>query len=217
MDFTYLPEKTKFVFDTLSETKFIKKYTLVGGTALSMQIKHRMSEDLDFIFDGKFLNIISIKRNIHNSFSHYKIIKEDGNYQIDFAVRNTKVTFFSSGAILIPFNVMNYSEKHKNLNIASAEIIGTLKLAAISHRNTLRDYYDLYFLSKYITSLAKIFENTKKLIPNLSPITYSETLTYIDDLQEDTIAEHLHPKEIINKYELANFFVDELKKIKKRI
>ena len=144
MDFTYLPEKTKFVFDTLSETKFIKKYTLVGGTALSMQIKHRMSEDLDFIFDGKFLNIISIKRNIHNSFSHYKIIKEDGNYQIDFAVRNTKVTFFSSGAILIPFNVMNYSEKHKNLNIASAEIIGTLKLAAISHRNTLRDYYDLY-------------------------------------------------------------------------
>jgi predicted nucleotidyltransferase component of viral defense system len=44
-----LVEKTLQVIDSISRMEFIKPYVLVGGTALSLQLKHRLSEDLDFM------------------------------------------------------------------------------------------------------------------------------------------------------------------------
>ena len=40
--------ETEKVFKQLSELSWVKNYTLIGGTALSLQINHRISEDLDF-------------------------------------------------------------------------------------------------------------------------------------------------------------------------
>lgn len=213
IDLQYMPKDTESVFLKLANTNFIKNYTLVGGTALSLQIKHRLSEDLDFIFDGEKINITTIKRNISKLFPNYRIIKQDYNYQIDFIIENTKVTFFSSGAVLIPFSVKEYSFSYQKLNIASAETIAVLKFSAIAQRNTIRDYYDLYFIARYVLSLEKIINTTKKLLPNLSPITYTETLIYTKDLQEPDLSQHLNPKENITKEEIANYFVTELKKI----
>jgi hypothetical protein len=51
-----MPSNTKMVFDILALHRFISKYTLVGGTALSIQIRHRLSEDLVFVFDAEKLN-----------------------------------------------------------------------------------------------------------------------------------------------------------------
>ena len=59
-----LGEKTLGVFVKLNSSPFISKFTLVGGTALAIQLGHRVSEDLDFIFDGEQLNVASIRRNI---------------------------------------------------------------------------------------------------------------------------------------------------------
>src|SRR3972149_10322519 len=97
-----IPISTKKVFEILSEVKFISDYSLVGGTALALQIGHRKSEDLDFIFDNETINNAQIKRNINKLFEgNYKIIKDDKDYQIDFVIHNVKVTFFSTGAVII--------------------------------------------------------------------------------------------------------------------
>lgn len=213
----YMPMNTKNVFDIFSKHKFIKDYTLVGGTALSIQIEHRKSEDLDFIFDGEFIDTIKIKRSINSIFTKYKVIKEDQNYQIDILINDTKVTFFSSGAVVAPFKIKDYSQSYGNLNIATPNIIGVLKLITISQRNTIRDYYDLYIITKKILSLEELFKLTKKLVPNLAPITYTETLVYLDDIEENNIAEHLDPAEIVSKEEIAEYFIKELKRIKEKI
>lgn len=214
----FMPKQTKKkVFDTLARYKFINEFTLVGGTALSIQIKHRQSEDLDFIFDGEYINKTKIKRNINSIFQNFKIIKEDENFQIDFLINDVKVTFFSTGVIIIPFNVGGFSNKYQNINLASPNIIGVLKLAAIAQRNTVRDYYDLYFLTRYVLNIKDLFKMTKKLISNLSSITYSETLVYTEDIAEDSIAEHLNPKEVITKEEISNYFISELRKVKESI
>ena len=42
-----LPKKTKQVFLDLSETEVVKNYTFVGGSALSVYLNHRKSEDID--------------------------------------------------------------------------------------------------------------------------------------------------------------------------
>ena len=56
----FLPDNTRKVLEIFSLQKFIRNYSLVGGTALSMQIEHRKSQDIDFIFDGEIYKIFSV-------------------------------------------------------------------------------------------------------------------------------------------------------------
>jgi len=49
IDLNYIPGKTAKLLKKLANLAFIQNYTLVGGTALALQIKHRQSEDLDFV------------------------------------------------------------------------------------------------------------------------------------------------------------------------
>jgi hypothetical protein len=216
-DLNYLPPATRRVFEKLAEQSFMQSYILVGGTALAIQIKHRLSEDLDFISDSETLNTSIIKRNIAKLFSVYRIIREDTKWQIDILADNTKLTWFSSGAVAAGFKTKDYAFKYKNLWIAKPEIIAVHKLSAIAQRNTLRDYYDLYFLARYHIPLKSIFELTRRLQPTLSPITYSETLIYTDDLPEENMNFHLEPAEKIDKKQLSLFFITELKKIKDQL
>ena len=216
-DLNFLPLTTRRVFEKLAEQSFMQSYVLVGGTALAIQIKHRLSEDLDFISDSETINTSIIKRNIAKLFPEYKIIREDPTWQIDIVAENTKLTWFSSGAVAAGFKTKAYAFRYRNLWIAKPEIIAVHKLSAISQRNTLRDYYDLYFIARYHIPLKNIFELTRRLQPNLSPITYSETLIYTDDLPEENMDSHLEPTEKIDKKQLSGFFVTELKKIKSQL
>ncbi len=44
-----LAPKTSELFEAVSRLECIKPFVLVGGTALSLQLNHRQSEDLDFM------------------------------------------------------------------------------------------------------------------------------------------------------------------------
>lgn len=44
-----LAPHTTRIFDSICQLNCIKDYVLVGGTALSIQIANRLSEDLDFM------------------------------------------------------------------------------------------------------------------------------------------------------------------------
>lgn len=217
VDFSYLPENTKRVLELLKNQPWMTPFCLVGGTALSLQIKHRQSEDLDFVIDTDAINLKSIIRNIAQCVKgDYKVIRQD-DYQIDFLIKDVKVTFFSTESVQIPFNLKDYCQTEGFLNIANTDIIAVLKLAAIAQRNTMRDYYDLYYIAKYVIPLEEILIKSKQLLPNLAPITYTETLIYVDDISEESIQDHLSPKEIVNKYQIANFFEKEIIAIKDKI
>jgi hypothetical protein len=43
-----LSQHTEEVFEQISKMECVKNYTLIGGTALALQLGHRLSEDLDF-------------------------------------------------------------------------------------------------------------------------------------------------------------------------
>ena len=64
-----LAPHTGKVFDAISKLECIKPFTLVGGTALSLQIEKRQSEDLDFM---KWLT----KRNEKPKVNWPSILKE---------------------------------------------------------------------------------------------------------------------------------------------
>jgi hypothetical protein len=129
-------------------------------------------------------------------------------------VNDVKLTFFCTGAVALPFNVRSHSVVVDRMNIAGIMAIAAMKFAAISQRNTIRDYYDLYYLSRHCVPLLDLVLFTKKLVPNLSPITYTETLVYTKDIEESDIASHLSPAEIVSKEQIAEFFTKELRTIK---
>lgn len=212
IDKRLIPIQTADLFEKLSVLKFIGQYTLVGGTALALQIGHRQSEDLDFVFDGEKIPTTALKREIARNFPKYRLIREEKDYQLDYIIDGVKVTFFSTGAILLPFAVRGFAEKHNKMNIAPVDIIAVLKMATIAQRNTIRDYYDLYFIAKYHIPLWQIIEKSKEMLPNVSPITYTETIIYTADILEFSIENHLNPKEIVTKEQISEFFISELKK-----
>lgn len=213
MNLENISANTGKLLKEFSGENFMKDYTLVGGTALSLQIAHRLSEDLDFIFDGKFIDAKKIRKFIDNKFGkRYKLLKQDDDHQLDFLIDDIRVTFFSTDAVLIPFNVLEYSVKYGKTNIANLDILSVLKLNAILNRNTIRDYYDLYYIVKNYIPLNELFTLSRKLLTNLPEIVYSETITYSDDIEENSIAEHLNPKEEITKIKISEFFTKEIKK-----
>jgi len=54
-----LPKATAAVLEKIKNIEYLKRFYLSGGTALSLQMGHRESEDLDFFtktsFDSLFL------------------------------------------------------------------------------------------------------------------------------------------------------------------
>ena len=214
IDLNFIPVETAQLFIEFGKLSFMQKFTLVGGTALALQVGHRQSEDLDFMYDGEKIPTASIRREISKRFPSYRLIREEKDYQLDFLINQVKVTYFSSGAVMVPFKVKDFSKKYHNINIASIEIIAVLKMGTISQRNTIRDYYDLYFIAKHFISLNRIIEQSKKMLPNISAITYTETIIYTKDIPENSIENHLNPKEVVTKEQISVFFIEELKSLK---
>ena len=50
-----MPKATQEIFDRLKDDHRLDCFSLVGGTALALQIGHRISEDLDFNIFGQVL------------------------------------------------------------------------------------------------------------------------------------------------------------------
>lgn len=210
----HLPESTRLLFNELKNEKYMERFTLVGGPALSLQLGHRQSEDLDFIFDGEKIDHTGIRRFISRKYPDHRLMREEKGFQLDFFIREVKLTFFSTGAVVVPFPVKEHAVNFGSLQIAPVEILACLKMAIISQRCTMRDYYDLYYIAKHVMPLADIFILTRQLVPNLSPITYSETLLYTRDIPEESISSHLAPVEEVTKEEIAAYFTGEIRKMK---
>jgi predicted nucleotidyltransferase component of viral defense system len=52
-----MPEATFELFtEGFADIDYMSKWTLVGGTALSIHLQHRLSEDLDFFIDKSTLD-----------------------------------------------------------------------------------------------------------------------------------------------------------------
>jgi hypothetical protein len=200
----YLLPKTQVVLQTLiKECPFLKKYVLVGGSALALHVKHRKSEDLDFFtyedsFDKKeILEYIS-------SFSSVEIINQSDE-QIDVLLDGVKVTFFNANwSFLKP-------EKIDKFNLSSLKAIASMKVNVLFLRAKYRDYYDMYFLSKQMR-LREIFKQGLAIVDGLTMKLFVVSLLYIDDIEDDDI-DYLEPEEKIGKEQIRDYFQKQIEKL----
>ncbi len=197
------PETSKLLTELVTNAPFLEKYVLVGGTALSLHLCHRKSEDLDFFTYNDNFDKKEIFDYINNSqFEKIEIINQTDE-QIDLMINGVKVTFFNAKwGFLTP-------DKIKAFNLSSLETIAGMKVNTMFLRAKFRDYYDLYFLVREEMTLQEIFNCAQKVITGISYKMMAIALVYIDDIEDENIT-HLEPKIQISSKEIRNFFEKKL-------
>jgi len=144
-----LTPSTKEVFETISKLECIKNLILCGGTGISIQLNHRLSEDLDFELIGTRkerpqLDFGGIIREIK---AHFPDAKEEllgsDHFLVFINGGKVKLSFFRPGN---PVKTMNIGLQHNNLRTPTLQDLLGMKVYALCVRSAFRDYYDIYSL-----------------------------------------------------------------------
>ena len=163
--------KTNKIFEALSKLSCIKDYTLIGGTAISLQIGKRLSEDLDFC---KWSNNLKTDKPTVDWPVIEKELQTIGNIdsrdilgfdQINFIVSGVKISFLTKQENLSPVN--NKVSILNNIKAADLDSLGVMKVEVMLRRSVWRDYYDIFSLlmeGKSLKSMvdgARIYSNRR--------------------------------------------------------
>ena len=158
-----LAPHTEKIFKGISLLECVNDYILMGGTALALQLKHRLSEDLDFCRWHKTkkqqlkVDWQTIQQQLA-TIGETKIVMLDAT-QCDFLVDGVRITFLDDNKFKEPKGLQKIDYLN-NIYIADIETIAVMKLEVMTHRNQFRDYYDLYSILKNDIPLSDIFAKT---------------------------------------------------------
>ncbi len=161
----------------LMTKSYLETFTLVGGTALSLQIGHRISIDLD-LFSTDIFDHVELKEHLGNDFP---------NFHIDLARSNTLITRIMDVKVdFIRFKYgFNYPVVIENeLRLANIGDIASMKLDAISGRGRKKDFFDLFFLLKSF-SLPEMLDLYKKKYQHTTIFHVIKSLSYFADAESD--------------------------------
>lgn len=146
-----LTPATKEVFGQVSQLECIKGLFLCGGTGQSLQMNHRLSEDLDFELIGlkkerPALDFSAIIEEISATFPDAKVeILGDDHFLIFINDGKVKLSFYRPEN---PVKTMKVGWQYNNLKIPTLQELLGMILYAICMRTVFRDYYDIYSLLK---------------------------------------------------------------------
>lgn len=143
-----LTKETARVFDAVSKLDCIKDLVLCGGTAQSIQMNHRLSENLDFELIGTSKNrpdldipgiINEITEKIPNA--RPEILGSD---QIHVFLNNkVKLSFYRPEN---PVKYIHEGYRYNNIVAPTFQDLLGMKLYTINVRTKTRDFYDIYCL-----------------------------------------------------------------------
>lgn len=143
-----LTERTVKIFEAVSLLNCVKAYTLIGGSALSLQIGKRLSEDLDFCkwsanlkTDRPTVDWPEIRKELE-SIGTIEKIDVLGFDHVNFIVEGVKISFLTKQENLSPVICLVPILNH--IKAADLDSIGAMKVEVILRRSEWRDYYDIY-------------------------------------------------------------------------
>lgn len=144
-----ITDDVRKVFEPVSQLSCIQDYFLIGGTAISIQLNHRLSRDLDFCkwplpgkSDPNWPSILNELRTI------FKIVEPDilDFNQVNFLADKIKISFYANRMYKSP--VTKFTRYLNNIRIPDIQTLGALKLEVMLRRSNFRDYYDLFAILK---------------------------------------------------------------------
>lgn len=154
-----LAPHTGRLIEAVSKLECIKPFVLVGGTALSIQLEKRQSEDLDFMRwkqnkdDDLDINWPQLQRELA-SIGEVQDVQVSGFDQVLFVVDGVKISFYAAPRKRIA--TMHEVPYLNNIRLADVESIGVMKMEAMMRRSKFRDYYDIYSILKNGADIHKL-------------------------------------------------------------
>lgn len=203
-----LAPHTLQIFEAVSKLDCIKPYLLVGGTALSLQIGTRQSEDLDFMrwrtskTEKMEVTWFQIEKELATvgDIQHKDILDID---HVEYLVSGVKFSFYACpkySPVGAPIEYLN------NLRLADVKSIGAMKMEVMLRRSNFRDYYDIYSILKSgvlindLISLALTYSGHKLKSKNLLAM-----LTNGSRFMRDAHFEQLEPTYAITAQEIEDY------------
>jgi len=199
-----ITSKAKEIFNKL---KNFPEFYLAGGTALALQIGHRISIDFD-LFGESFIpdELLSKVRRIFKGFKVRVIVNH--SEQLTVTINGINISF-----IRYPFPVILKLIQYQGVKILPVLEIAAMKAYALGRRATFKDYVDLYFILKEKRIRLKEIINLceKKYKDEFDPRLFLEQLLYLEDIEKIEIQ---FLKKKVTKEEIQKFFEKEIKKLK---
>jgi hypothetical protein len=176
----------------------------VGGTALSLQFGHRISNDID-LFTRNDIN----KDEIFDFLNRYY----NGNYQIhnvqniilQISINDIKVDF-----VKYDYNLLEDIKSDEGIKYLGKKDISAMKLMAIANRgDQAKDFIDIYYLLGEIT-LKDMFNYYKQKYNqnDISPI--KKSLVYFDDVTDSNWASVKLLKDTLSKEKIKQTIINEM-------
>ena len=153
-------------------------FYLAGGTALALQIGHRLSVDFDLFCDGLIdRTLLSKVKKIFTDFLVEPVINNPD--ELTAFVGQVKMTFLS-----YPFPLVQPQVSVDGVRMLSVAEIGATKAYTIGRRGTYKDYVDLYFIiSEHHASLEEIIAMAeRKFRHEFNSRLFTEQLLFMDDV-----------------------------------
>lgn len=209
-----LAPHTGMIFERVAQMECIKPYLLVGGTALSLQIATRQSEDLDFMKwrtkkdERMEVDWPAIEKELSSigEIQQRDILDID---HVEFRVSDVKLSFYASPKYSPVKSPLSYCH---NLRLADVKAIGAMKMEVMLRRSNFRDYYDIYSILKTgisieeLITLALTYSGHRLKSKNLLAM-----LTNGTRFNRDAHFEQLSPTYDVTTAEIESYIKDCLK------
>ena len=208
----FMPEVTQKNFTRLKDDPRLAGFTLVGGTALALQIGHRISEDLDFNIFGQKLPMRAIDGILEELAAggatieslitseqklKFKInMSENLDHSIqDYLINGAKVTFHSRNENERPKQQIDFLKSaqkimvsERGFNVLGIDGLFVMKSIVVYDRGKSRDIYDLMALTRdHGYTLDDIFSaiDAYQPISNKDPEHFKSVVTGLIPLDKD--------------------------------
>jgi hypothetical protein len=170
------------VWQGFSSSGIAAEFYLAGGTALALQLGHRLSVDLDF-FSQSQSDIPALIEPLRHALKDFPPVLADRSWgNLVFLADNVRVGFYGYG-----YNLVKPLLKIDGLWLASVEDIGLMKLDALLSRASRKDFHDLYELCKRI-ELRQLLDLAPHKFPDVRDFEaqVARHLAYFDRAEQET-------------------------------
>jgi predicted nucleotidyltransferase component of viral defense system len=198
----------RLVLAEFSKSAIAKRFYLAGGTALSLQIGHRLSVDLDFFSPSE--DIPTIRPVLEHSLSALSTttLADSSWGNLVYLVKDVRIGFYGYG-----FPLISPLVETDGIQLASIEDIGLMKLDAMLSRAARKDIYDLYFICRNIP-LKQLFQKAKQKYPSVRDFESQATkrLVYFENAEKESEPSLL---EKVSWETVKEYFKQQAKEIEK--
>lgn len=201
-----ISKKTKANLEILTKEAVLKNFYLAGGTGVALQLKHRVSLDLDF-FTNKDIDTKTLIQRI----------KTWGKFSIERETENTLIGIFNCSRVSFlkyDYPLLFEFKQIKGIKIADFRDISCMKIDAVPSRGMKRDFADLFFICREAISLKNLLSLFKKKYKsvNYNMLHILKSLAYFENAENNPMPRMIFPT---SWQEVKSFFKEEIKKINK--